>query len=63
MKKYRVPVASHIVGVVEYDSLEEYHQKAEELWSASGFGIDDDWELIKLNTAEIEEFKVNLPSD
>ena len=65
MKKYKVPVtiiatASHTIGEVEVDSIEEFKEKAEELWEELGFdhptvNISNDFDLGDWEMNEVEE--------
>lgn len=73
MSKYRVPVsieafASKVIGHVECDSVEEFHQKAEELWESQGwespatnitndFEIDGEWEIPEMKEKDLEFYK------
>ena len=70
--KYKIPVsivttASHSIGVVECNSLEEFNQKAEELWEKLGYDSPNtnasndfdlaDWDIYQMDESELEHYK------
>ena len=65
MSKYRLPVviettASHVVGFVECDSVEEFNKKSYDLWESKDFdypsaNISNDFDLCDWDIAEIGE--------
>ena len=64
-KKYRIPVtiiasASHTIGEVECDSLEEFEELAEELWKSQGYdapniNATNNFDLGDWDIAEVPE--------
>ncbi len=65
MPKYIIPVlietvASHVIGEVECDSLEEFEKKAEELWEAQDHdypttNIHNNFDLNEWDITKMEE--------
>jgi hypothetical protein len=65
MSKYRIPVgiqavASTGIGVVECDSLEEFNEKADELWKSQDYdapsiNCTNDFDLNDWDITEIDE--------
>ncbi len=69
MPRYKIPVvietiATHVIGEVECDSLEEYEEKAEDLWKEQGwehpgtfhdnkFDLGD-WDFAKVTDEDLE---------
>lgn len=66
MSKYKMPVmitttASKFIGYVECDGVEDYHDKAEELWDSLDnesptTNISNDFELGDFDIAKIDNF-------
>lgn len=76
MGKYKVmasisTVANKSIGEVEFDTLEEFRSKAEQLWEAQGYDYPttnitndfdlNDWELSELNEEDLR-FYLNEPA-
>jgi len=72
MKKYKIPVsiettASHVIGVVECDTLGEFRRKSQELWDSQdcdspttnvGNEFDlNDWDLSPMNQSDLKYYK------
>lgn len=65
MKKYKIPViietiASHVIGEVECDSLEEYAEKAEKVWESQGHdspstNVGNNFDLNEWDLAKFKE--------
>ncbi len=69
MKKYKMPVeistiATKTIGEIEFDTIEEYHKKAQELWESQEYDRPsvyacndfehDEWELRDVCEDEFE---------
>jgi len=69
MKKFKAQVyiettASNYIGEVEFDSVEEYREKAEKLWEAQGYDYPTtnisnnfdlgDWELNNIDNLNLK---------
>jgi len=68
MSKYKTNVgirttASTSIGEVEFDTIEEYYEKAEDLWASQGYenptgsygdGFDlGDWDICDINESDL----------
>lgn len=72
MAKYSIPVsiqtcASTIIGVVECDSLEEFHTKSNELWESQDYDSPSgnitcdfdlgDWDISVVHEEDLKYYK------
>lgn len=65
MSKYSIPVslqtcASHTIGTIECDTLDEFKEKAEKLWESQGYdspsvNISNNFELGEWDLSEVLE--------
>ena len=74
MGKYRVDVtiqtfASHYIGEVECDSIEEFRKKADALWESqdweaprtnitNDFELGDEWEIVEVSEEDLKFYEV-----
>lgn len=72
MAKYKIPVAiqtiaSKYIGTVECDSIEEYKEKAADLWESQDFDYPtvnitndfdlNDWDILAVNKDDLKYYK------
>ena len=62
MSKYKTwvgiqTVASASIGEIEFDTIEEYYEKAEALWESQGYdnptGSPGDWDFCKVDEGDL----------
>ena len=74
MSKYHIPVsiitcASHTIGMVKCDTIEEFNEKAEALWESQGWDAPttnitnkfdlNDWAIDIITMDDLQYYEVN----